>query len=490
MISLSETWRERLNRTVIKMAKILTWCALGGVLSLLGIYIYLMENRADLSDWHSTGLDTEFTANNPAETFADYLRIENLVFTQLDELIVDRTPTGPQHIINRFSRGSLSNPERWPQNWNRTFELPSPTPEAGVLLLHGMSDSPYSLRSIGERLSKDQNWVLGLRYPGHGTAPSGLTRVRWQDMARAVELAMLHLREQVGDKPIYIIGYSVGGALAVHYALKSLDNPDLPGVKSMVLISPAIGVTSLAAFAVWQARLGQLLGLEKLEWTDIKLEYDPYKYNSFAVNAGDQVYRLTEEITRLLDNRSEDDSLSKLPALLAFQSSVDATVSSRALVDNLFSRLAPGKHELVLFDINRQTDIEQVLQKDPKAILNAMLENNELPFSLSVVRNINQNNPVTSIVRKPQSGAPLEEITTRLSWPKDIYSLSHVALPFGEQDSLYGKAGAMSPSGIRLGNLALRGERGVLRVPPGDMLRLRWNPFYPLIEQHIVDFVK
>ncbi len=480
----------KIARTSKTTAKILAWCALGGILTLLGFFIYHMENRADLSIWHTVSLDAEFTTDSQVKNFTDYLSFEDRVFRQLDELIVDRVPTGRQQLINRYSPGSLSNPEQWPRNWNRTYELPSPSADAGVLLLHGMSDSPYSLRGIGERLHENNNWVLGLRYPGHGTAPSGLTSVRWQDMARSVELAMDHLREKVGDKPVYIIGYSVGGALAVHHALKALTDPRLPRVKKIVLISPAIGVTPLAAFAVWQARLGHILGLDKLEWTDIKLEYDPYKYNSFAVNAGDQTYRLTEEISSLINARNADHSLPKLPTLLAFQSSVDATVSSKALLDGLFARLSPTKHELVLFDINRQTDIEQVLQNDPKQALDALLENHDLPFTLSVVRNRNEKNSVTSIFRKPEGGAPIQEITTDLTWPDDIYSLSHVALPFSENDFLYGNSGISSQSGIHLGDLALRGERGVVRITPGDMLRLRWNPFYPFIEQQILEFVK
>jgi len=133
-----------------------------------------------------------------------------------------------------------------------------------------MSDSPYSLRAIGQQFNRNGAQVLGLRYPGHGTAPSGLTSLRWQDMARAVELAMQRLKQQVGDKPIYIVGYSAGGALAVNYALQRLSDTALPDVAGLMLISPAIGVTSLAPFAVWQGRLGALLGLDKLEWTDIK----------------------------------------------------------------------------------------------------------------------------------------------------------------------------------------------------------------------------
>jgi hypothetical protein len=46
----------------------------------------------------------------------------------------------------------------------------------------------------------------------------------------------------------------------------------------MVLLSPEIGVIPLAALAIWQARLGHLLGLQKLEWNSILPEYEPYKY--------------------------------------------------------------------------------------------------------------------------------------------------------------------------------------------------------------------
>jgi alpha-beta hydrolase superfamily lysophospholipase len=195
-----------------------------------------------------------------------------------------------------------------------------------------MSDSPYSLRTIGKSLHEAGATVIGLRVPGHGTAPSGLVEVHWQDMAAAVRLAMKHLQKTSRGKPLFIIGYSNGSALALHYALSTLDDPQLPKADGLVLVSPAIGVTPLAAFAVWQARLGHLLGLDKLAWNDIEVEYDPYKYNSFAVNAGDQVYRLTSEIQNLLQKNMAAGKLQKLPAILAFQTIVDATVSFHAVV--------------------------------------------------------------------------------------------------------------------------------------------------------------
>ena len=63
-----------------------------------------------------------------------------------------------------------------------------------------------------------------------------------------------------------------------------------------------------------------------------------------------------------------------------------------------------------------------------------------------------------------------------------------MALPFPPDDPLYGSVGAESP-GIQLGNVALRGERGVLQVSAADMLRLRWNPFYSYLERRVVEFM-
>lgn len=51
-----------------------------------------------------------------------------------------------------------------------------------------------------------------------------------------------------------------------------------------------------------------------------------------------------------------------------------------------------------------------------------------------------------------------------------------IALPFPPSDPIYGSGD--NGKTITFGNLALRGEHVALRIPPGDMLRQRWNPFY------------
>ena len=197
-------------------------------------------------------LDEEFTADSGVSSFKEYLALEDRLFKQLDELVYAKIEPEQKGLINRYNRGSLSDPERWARNWNRSYELPVKSPRAAVLFLHGMSDSPYSLRNLAERVHKAGAYAVGLRIPGHGTAPSGLVTVTWQDMDAAVRLAMRHVAEQASGQPLYIVGYSNGGALAVNYVLDALNDATLPQIDGLVLLSPEIGLAKVAALAVWQ----------------------------------------------------------------------------------------------------------------------------------------------------------------------------------------------------------------------------------------------
>jgi alpha-beta hydrolase superfamily lysophospholipase len=326
--------------------------------------------------------------------------------------------------------------------------------------------------------------------PGHGTVPSALTRTTWQDMAAAVILAVRHLKAQVGDQPIHVVGYSNGGALAVNYALRSLEQAELPRLEGMVLISPEIGVSAMAAFAIWQERIGRVTGLRKLAWTAVIPEYDPYKYGSFPVNAGNLAYKLTGVNRAALARLKAAGKLGEFPRVLTFQSAVDATVSAPALVNDLFGRLPEGGHELVVFDLNRTVDIEPLLKRDPKDEFPGLLDDPARAYTICLVGNETDHSQrvIARHWRPRESGFTKSDLG--LEWPRGFYSLSHVALPFREDDPVYGASPPEGSPGIHLGALALRGEKGVLRVPAADMLRLRWNPFYSYLEQRTLDHLR
>ena len=460
----------------------------GAAVVLLAVAVYFLNKQPDLKVWHTASLDEEFSAESPIASFSQYRALEARLFRELDEEIYNRIGRNDRFPVNRYNRGSLSDPGRWQVNWNRSYELPVERPRAGVLLLHGLSDAPYSLRSIGKRLHGARAWVVGLRLPGHGTAPAALTRATWRDMAAAVRLGMDHLRAKIGDKPIYMVGYSTGATLAIHYSLENLSGSGRPAAERLVLISPAVGVTPAAALAVWQARLGHLLGLEKLEWHVVNPEYDPFKYKSFPINASNQIYRLTQVVQSRLDGLDET-ALRRFPSTLAFQSATDATVMARDVIDKFFSRLPDGGHEVVMFDINRSRTLEFLLAGDPGPWLQSLLAEDALPFSLSLLTSPEPDSQEIVVKYKPAGATAPETIPTRMRWPDDVYAISHIALPISPRDPLYGTGEASGATALQLGNLALRGERDVLRLSGTDMLRLSWNPFYDYVEERILKFL-
>ena len=306
-------------------------------------------------------------------------------------------------------------------------------------------------------------------------------------MAAAVRIAMRYLRGRLGDRPLFIIGYSNGGALATHYSLAAIEDTSLPSPAGLVLISPEIGISPVAALASWQAWIGDLLGLDELAWNTVEPEYDPFKYGSFAVNAGEQAHRLTGAIQSQLDRLGKDGRLGEIPPILAFQSAVDATVKAAALLSGLFDRLNAGDHQLVVFDVNRIYEAQGLLKKPID--LEKLLSGTERSYSVGIVTNRDDTSAAVVLRERLEGNEMVNVKELGLVWPEDIYSLAHIALPFAPSDPVYGNDSASENPGVRLGRLALRGENGTLAIPNTAMTRQHWNPFFPFLYNRIRTFV-
>ncbi len=445
-----------------------------------------------LKPWHRVSLTEEFNAGMTDEirSFEDYLQLEDRLFQELDEKVYAKTGTGPEYAIVRYSSGSLADPQHRNPNWNRSFELATENPRGGILLLHGMSDSPYSLRSLGETLNQQGYQVIGLRLPGHGTAPSGLKKIKWQDMSAAVRLAVKYLTAKVGPKPVHIIGYSTGAPLALDYTLNVMERNGSVMPTSLVLVSPAIGIHPAAKLAGFKNWLGRLPGLGTLAWLSIQPEFDPYKYNSFATNAGSQVHRLTRSVSNRMSTMARSGPIGSFPPVLVFKSQVDATVSTDAVIDRLLLRLASNGHELVLFDINRLAAKSILLQSDPRPLTDRLIADADLPFTVTLVTNENtETSKVVARMKKPHSGDITSE-SLYFNWPRGYISLSHIALPFPSNDPLYGMTDPGDPKTIFLGQQPIQGERGLLVLSSDWLLRVRHNPFYGFLEKRVIEWVE
>jgi len=473
--------------TTKRLVRLLIYGSIGVVIAVVSAAVYVLNSKSDLEVWHLVHLDEEFTVKSDVDSFEKYLALEDRLFVQLEELVTSRIDAKDRKPLNRYFAESRAAPERWDRNWNRTFELAAENPRAGFLLLHGMSDSPYSLRGIGERLHEAGAHVVGMRMPGHGTAPSGLVHATWEDMAAAVRIGVRHVRSRIGDKPLFLVGYSNGAALATEYATSMIEEDALPRVEGLILMSPMIGVTPAAALAIWQARLGRWFGLGKLDWNSIGPEIDPFKYQSFAVNAGVQTYRLTQDIDQTMAALREADKLGKFPPVLAISSAVDATVTVTRLIDVLMARLPEGGHELVLIDVNRNAELEELLKHDPKEELTRHLGDAGQDFALTVITNVSEDSRQVLVRQRAPGSSQPTKTALDLEWPEDLFSLGHLAIPFERNDPLYGIVHNPTAKHIQIGCAALRGERGVLSISPGDMLRIRFNPFYSFLEERILE---
>ncbi len=402
----------------------------------LAAYWHFLRSGPEPRVWHETLLD-DFTAADVATitTLEDYRKFEDGLFADLREQVYGRIEPRDRGAFNRYSAGSRSDPGIWPVDWNRSFHL-EPAPAAGAprgvaLLLHGLTDAPYSLRSIGEHLAAVGFEVVGLRLPGHGTTPSGLVTFRVEDMQAAVRMAMMDLGRKAGAaQPIYMVGYSNGAALAVDYTLLALEDAALPKPAGLVLISPAIGISRFAAIAQLRTGLSSVPGFERAAWQVIQAEFDPYKYNSFSFNAAGETHRLTTRVSKRVLELAKGRTVEGFPPVLAFLSTVDSTVRAEAVVDALLEHLAPGSHELVLFDVNRYSMVQELLVNDPGPLTQRLLTMPQRTFGLTVITNQSPDTLQVKELRAPvgsgeQSVRPLE-----LAWPRTVFSLSHVALPF------------------------------------------------------------
>ncbi|MFC1728812.1 alpha/beta hydrolase [candidate division KSB1 bacterium] len=88
--------------------------------------------------------------------------------------------------------------------------------EAACLLLHGFTGSPSEMRPLGEFLASHGYAARCPLLPGHGTSIDDLERYGWRDWYQTAEEEWNQLQTQ--HKKVFIIGLSMGGALALQLA--------------------------------------------------------------------------------------------------------------------------------------------------------------------------------------------------------------------------------------------------------------------------------
>ncbi|UZJ23556.1 alpha/beta fold hydrolase [Rhodococcus antarcticus] len=107
------------------------------------------------------------------------------------------------------------------------------TPDApGVLLCHGFTGTPQSMRPWGEHLAAEGFAVRCPRLPGHGTRWQEMNTTRWPDWYATLEAELDVLVAR--GRPVLVFGLSMGGTLALRLAQQR------PEVAGLVLVNPSL----------------------------------------------------------------------------------------------------------------------------------------------------------------------------------------------------------------------------------------------------------
>jgi len=302
-----------------------------------------------------SGLNSQF--NGGRLTFYDYV--------ERNRDMLGRAHAGAsdlEKIVDGNAPFELKPPAGFPAGQQKPYRR-------GVLLTHGLTGSPYSMRYLAAFFQQNGFRVMVVLLPGHGTQPGDLLEATWQEWAKTVAYGAYKLAEEVDE--VYLAGYSIGGALSVYQSLRDSR------VRGLFLFSPAIRITPKAAWANLHKLYSWLMPSAK--WIHIFPDRDIYKYESFTKNAAAQMHALSRKLSALLQQHqlnipvftvvSEDDITVKTSAILEFISRARHPSSKLVLYTTEPEKFPPsilaGKLELV----NSTVPAQKILSSAHTAIV-------------------------------------------------------------------------------------------------------------------------
>ncbi|HUQ39204.1 MAG TPA: alpha/beta fold hydrolase [Acidimicrobiales bacterium] len=121
--------------------------------------------------------------------------------------------------------------------------------EDGVLVCHGFTGNPTSMRPLAEAFAAAGFTVVLPRWPGHGTVIEDMQKTTWADWSSAAEAAYTELASRC--RRVVVAGLSMGGTLTVWLAGR---HPEIAGI---VVVNPAVEPAADSFLDMLRASLDQ-----------------------------------------------------------------------------------------------------------------------------------------------------------------------------------------------------------------------------------------
>jgi len=237
-------------------------------------------------------------------------------------LVVNKNPraTMPCPIMTKTYQ-QLSKLNNWPSSPQIShlvapYELAQKNNDKAILLIHGLTDSPFSFHDLSQYFYQQGFTVRTLLLPGHGTAPSELLTAEYGEWQKAAQFA---IEQTLSDyQQVYLGGLSTGGALIFNYLMhqKTVDKK----IKGLFMWSPASKAKSDLA---WLAQYVDAIPF--VDWIDLDADIDFAKYESFPYKAAAEVHALMNLVVS--DQASASRQMHDIP-LFVVASEHDQTIDT------------------------------------------------------------------------------------------------------------------------------------------------------------------
>lgn len=208
------------------------------------------------------------------------------------------------------------------ENMGKSYFVKAKSDNTAVIAIHGFCSSPLELNELVKLLQLNNINSFSPRLKGHGTSPENLKDITWQEwyysVSRAISIASIKY------KKLYILGFSIGGLLALMSSLKI--NPQIKGVICInaALILKDTRVKTLApAVNLWNELVTSIhIDTLQKEYIHNDSESPEINYNKHYVKSILQLNDLIDTSKKLLPNVNKP--------ILIIQGENDPVVDSKA----------------------------------------------------------------------------------------------------------------------------------------------------------------
>ena len=444
------------------------------------IRAYLDRQRdSKLKPWHKVSQIKELNYDkysNIESYLADEKKFLEEIYTEVE--------IKKKGSYNRYIRGSKGSPYgHMRKDVNISFEMIPKNPKGGILMLHGLTGSPYSMIDIAKIFYDKGYYVLALRYPYHGTYPGELLNLNWKDFSKTAKFGAKIVKNKIQgikNSKFYMLGFSTGATATLQYITHDMSKDNkLPKPDGVFWLSPAMGIDPLAKYVFLDILISKIPGLNKFAWIDIYPEYDMAKYNSFDKNSVAQVYTLIKKSRENLSKLTKSEK-AKLPPIYSYTSILDATVNSEELF-KVLEEIRNKKNELTIFDVNRKYD-DLYGSKIQNINFEKKIEESKIIGDIIVLSNMVNKTEKVELTKYSNGKKINMKNDLDFKWSKDTFSLAHISLPISPENPLYGK-------NTFLGGGNIKGENGTAAMPADALVRLKYNDFFNYVEKSITNKV-